>query len=38
VEVARELVAVYVKAKFSGEERHIRRLHKVAAIEAKYAK
>lgn len=38
VEVARELAAVYVKARFSGEERHVRRLEKVAAIEAKYAK
>jgi ribose 5-phosphate isomerase B len=38
VEVARELAAVYVKAKFSGEERHVRRLQKVAAIEARYAK
>ncbi|MGH9594867.1 MAG: ribose 5-phosphate isomerase B [Bryobacteraceae bacterium] len=37
-EVARELAAVYVKARFSGEERHVRRLKKVAAIEAKYAK
>lgn len=38
VEVARELAAVYVRAKFSGEERHVRRLKKVAAIEAKYSK
>jgi ribose 5-phosphate isomerase B len=38
VEVARELVAVYVKANFTHEERHVRRLKKVAAIEARYSK
>ena len=32
-EVARELVAAFVKAKFTGEERHLRRLNKVKAIE-----
>ncbi|MBI3721642.1 MAG: RpiB/LacA/LacB family sugar-phosphate isomerase, partial [Fimbriimonas ginsengisoli] len=32
-EVARELVAAFVKAKFTGEERHVRRLNKVKAIE-----
>ncbi len=35
VEVARELVSVYVKARFSNEERHVRRLNKVLAIEAR---
>lgn len=35
VEVARELVSVYVKACFSNEERHVRRLKKVLAIEAR---
>lgn len=35
VEVARELVSVYVKARFSNEERHVRRLKKVLAIEAR---
>ncbi len=35
VEVARELVLVYVKARFSNEERHVRRLKKVLAIEAR---
>ncbi|HEX4084382.1 MAG TPA: ribose 5-phosphate isomerase B [Chthoniobacteraceae bacterium] len=33
-ELARELVRAFVHAKFSGEERHRRRLAKVAAIEA----
>lgn len=34
VEVAREIAAAFVKASFSGEERHRRRLNKVIAIEA----
>ncbi len=34
VELARELLATYVKAVFSGEERHLRRLEKTLAIEA----
>ncbi len=34
--LARELVHAYLTAQFSGEERHCRRLEKVAAIEAKY--
>lgn len=38
VEVARELVTAYVKARFSNEERHVRRLKKVNAIEARYAR
>jgi len=33
VELARELVAAFVGARFSGEERHTRRLSKVLAIE-----
>ena len=33
-EVAAELVAAFARATFSGEERHVRRLAKVAAIEA----
>jgi ribose 5-phosphate isomerase B len=33
-EVAAEVVAAFVGATFSGEERHIRRLAKVAEIEA----
>ncbi len=32
-ELARELVQVFLKATFSGEERHRRRLAKVAALE-----
>jgi ribose 5-phosphate isomerase B len=37
VELARELVKAFVSAKFSGEERHVRRLAKVNDIEAKGA-
>jgi ribose 5-phosphate isomerase B len=36
-ELARELVNAFLGAKFSGEERHVRRLAKVADIEAKGA-
>ncbi len=35
-ELARELVKTFLKAEFSGEERHVRRLEKVKAIERKY--
>ena len=35
VELARELVAAFLNAGFSGEERHQRRLNKVKAMEAK---
>lgn len=35
IEVARELVQAFVSAKFSGEERHARRVAKVMAIEEK---
>jgi ribose 5-phosphate isomerase B len=35
--LALELVAAFVCARFSGEERHVRRLDKVLAIEARYA-
>jgi ribose 5-phosphate isomerase B len=31
--LAEELVAAFLAARFSGEERHVRRLAKVAAIE-----
>lgn len=32
-ELAAEIVAVFLRARFSGEERHVRRLGKVAEIE-----
>jgi RpiB/LacA/LacB family sugar-phosphate isomerase len=35
-ELAKELVRGFVLARFSGEERHVRRLGKVKAIEARY--
>jgi ribose 5-phosphate isomerase B len=34
VELARELVAAFLRARFTGEERHRRRLEKVLAIES----
>ena len=37
-ELARELVRAFLGAKFSGEERHERRLKKVLAIEARFAR
>ncbi len=36
-ELARELVRAFLSARFSGEERHRRRLEKVKAIEARSA-
>jgi len=36
-EMARELVRAFVNAKCSSEERHLRRLSKVAAIEKRYS-
>jgi len=38
VEVAKEIVRAFLGAKFSGEERHVRRLAKVKAIEERYMK
>jgi ribose 5-phosphate isomerase B len=35
--LALELVGAFVGAQFSGEDRHVRRLNKVLAIEARYA-
>jgi RpiB/LacA/LacB family sugar-phosphate isomerase len=35
-ELARELVHTFLQAKFTGEERHQRRLAKVKALEARY--
>ncbi len=37
-EVAREIVRSFVSARYTGEERHARRLGKVKAIEARYLK
>ena len=34
--LAHELIARFLEARFSGEERHVRRLGKIAAIEARY--
>lgn len=34
VEPAREIVTAFLRAQFTGEERHVRRLNKVLAIEA----
>lgn len=34
VELARELVAAFLSSRFSGEERHMRRLAKIAEIES----
>jgi ribose 5-phosphate isomerase B len=37
-EVAREIVRAFVSAQFTGEERHVRRLYKVKAIEVRFLK
>jgi RpiB/LacA/LacB family sugar-phosphate isomerase len=37
-EVAFELVDAFISARFSGEQRHVRRLAKVLAIERKYSR
>jgi RpiB/LacA/LacB family sugar-phosphate isomerase len=36
IELAREIVKTYLSATFSGEERHVRRLGKLKAMEARY--
>ena len=36
IELARDLAAVFLKATFSGAERHLRRLGKVQQLEKKY--
>jgi ribose 5-phosphate isomerase B len=36
LELAHDLVRAYLAAQFSGEERHVRRLAKVQAIESRY--
>ena len=38
IEVAKELVVAFLKAKFTGEERHSRRLQKVLDIESRALK
>jgi ribose 5-phosphate isomerase B len=38
VALAQDLVKAFMGARFSNEERHVRRLGKVKAIEAKYAR
>ncbi len=38
VALAQDLVRAFLGAKFSNEERHVRRLGKVKALEAKYCK
>lgn len=38
VEMAKELVRAFLKAQFTGEERHVRRLGKVQALETKYGR
>ncbi len=38
LELARDLVKAYLEARFSEEERHVRRVGKVKAIEADYCK
>ena len=37
-ELAMELVNAFLEARFTGEERHVRRLEKVKEIETKYCK
>jgi ribose 5-phosphate isomerase B len=37
-ELAKELVSIFLKAKFSGAERHTRRLEKIRQIERDFAK
>jgi RpiB/LacA/LacB family sugar-phosphate isomerase len=37
IELARELVKTFLAAAFSGEERHVRRLKKLADMEKRYA-
>jgi ribose 5-phosphate isomerase RpiB len=35
-DVAKELVLAFLKAEFTGEERHVRRLNKVRELEKKF--
>ena len=36
VALSQELVSAFLRAKFTNEERHLRRLNKVQAIESSY--
>lgn len=36
LELAKDIVFAFLKAEFSGEERHVKRLDKIAAIEAQW--
>jgi RpiB/LacA/LacB family sugar-phosphate isomerase len=36
IELARELVDRFVNARFTGEERHVRRLEKIKSLESRY--
>jgi ribose 5-phosphate isomerase B len=38
IELARELLDRFVNARFTGEERHRRRLEKVKSLEKRYGK
>ena len=38
VELAKELVDAFLKAQFNGQEKYLRRVEKISAIEAKYLK
>jgi RpiB/LacA/LacB family sugar-phosphate isomerase len=37
-ELARELVRAFLAARFTGEERHLRRLEKIKSIESRYGR
>ena len=37
-ELARELVRVFLAARFTAEERHLRRVEKIKALEKRYGK
>jgi ribose 5-phosphate isomerase B len=37
-ELARELVRAFLPAKFTAEERHLRRVGKIKALEKRYGK
>ena len=37
-ELAHDLVRIYLAAKFSGEERHVRRLSKIRGLEGKFSR